>query len=57
MLSTNWGTLLAFDPSEVFRVTTNWTLFWPTLVLLLTVLSLTLVGEGLRTAFDPKAEG
>lgn len=57
MLSTNWGTLLAFAPNEVYRVTSNWTMLWPSAVMLITVLALTLVGEGLRTAFDPKAEG
>ena len=57
MLSTNWGTLLAFDPAEVYRVNSAWTMIWPSATVLLTVLALTLVGEGLRTAFDPKAEG
>ena len=57
MLSTNWGTLLAFNPTASVAAKTNWTLVWPTAALLLTALALTLLGEGLRAAVDPRSEG
>ena len=42
--------------SESTFVHTSWlTTFWPTLVLLLTVLALNLLGEGFREALDPRA--
>jgi peptide/nickel transport system permease protein len=56
MISTNWGTLLAFNPTASFAAKTNWTLVWPTAALLLTVLALTLFGESLRAAVDPRSE-
>jgi ABC-type dipeptide/oligopeptide/nickel transport system permease subunit len=56
MLSANWGTLLAFDQSEIPGIEkTNWTLFWPTAFVFVTVLSLALLGEGLRRAIDPRS--
>jgi len=59
MLSTNWGTLLKFDPSrnpyDVVIGKSNWVLFWPTAALFLTVIALTLFGEGVRRALEPGA--
>jgi peptide/nickel transport system permease protein len=56
MLSANWGTLLAFNQSDIPGIEkTNWTLFWPTAFVFVTVLSLALLGEGLRRAIDPRS--
>lgn len=58
MLSTNWGTLIKFNPlsnSQVYVVVSNWVVFWPTAALFLTVVALTLFGEGVRRALDPEA--
>jgi peptide/nickel transport system permease protein len=60
MISTNWGTILApGGPGSYVEsafVHTSWlTTFWPTTALLLTVLSFSLLGEGLREALDPRA--
>ena len=59
MISTNWGTLLApggpKTQLESAFVHTSWlTTFWPTLVLFLTVLAFSLLGEGVREALDPR---
>ncbi len=57
MLSQNWGTLIAFNPTAVPGVQkTDWTIFWPTAAVFLTVLSLALLGEGLRRAIDPESD-
>jgi ABC-type dipeptide/oligopeptide/nickel transport system permease subunit len=56
LLSTNWGTLLFFDPnspSTTFVERSNWVVFWPTAALFVTVVALALFGEGLRRAIDP----
>ncbi len=59
MLSTNWGTLLKFDPYAnpygIVLGKSNWILFWPTAALFVTVIALTLFGEGIRRALDPGA--
>lgn len=61
LLGSNFGSLLNFDPfndsTTSAYVTTNWTLFWPSAALFLTVLFLSLVGDGLRNALDPRGEG
>jgi peptide/nickel transport system permease protein len=59
LLSDSWGTLLVFNPygSSPQTVKNDWLLLWPSLVLFLTVLSLALVGDGLRNALDPRREG
>lgn len=58
LLSTNWGTLLVYDP---FRSTgtyyverSNWVVFWPTAALFISIVSLALLAEGIRKAFDPR---
>jgi peptide/nickel transport system permease protein len=61
LLGSNFGSILNFDPfndsSTGAYVTSNWTLVWPSLALFLTVLFLSLVSDGLRTAVDPRGEG
>lgn len=57
MLSANWGTLLAYNQGEIAGIEkTDWTLFWPTAFVFVTVLSLALLGEGLRRAIDPRSD-
>jgi ABC-type dipeptide/oligopeptide/nickel transport system permease subunit len=57
LLSTNWGTLLVFDPNRAsgtfFVEKSNWVVFWPTAALFVTIVALALFGEGLRRAIDP----
>jgi peptide/nickel transport system permease protein len=61
LLGSNFGSLLNFDPfssgTTSTYVTSNWTLVWPSLALFLTVLFLSLVGDGLRNALDPRSDG
>ena len=58
LISTNWGTLLVFDPlatqGSFYVEKSTWVLFWPTAALLVTVVALALFGEGLRRAIDPR---
>ncbi len=60
MISTNYGTLLnpggphASADSQFLQLTYLITL-WPSLLLFLTVVSVTLFGEGIRNAVDPRA--
>ncbi len=61
MLSTNWGTLFTYGVEISHRTSTGirtsaWTLLWPSAAIFVTVLALTLVGEGLRAALDPRRE-
>jgi len=56
LLSANWGTLLSFSNQPPIQ-TTAWTMALPAVCVFLTVLSLTLVGDGLRYALDPRGEG
>jgi peptide/nickel transport system permease protein len=55
MLATNWGHFFIIDrPNlELGLVISIWTTVFPTVAIALTVLCLTLVGEGVRRAFDP----
>ena len=60
MLAPNLGTLLTYNPNigaSCRTVKNNWVLLWPSLALFLTVLCLALIGDGLRTALDPRARG
>ncbi|MGZ4381884.1 MAG: ABC transporter permease [Gaiellaceae bacterium] len=53
MLAATWGTVLAplpYNPSSF----SPWLTILPSAAIFLTVLSLTLLGEGLREAFDPR---
>jgi oligopeptide transport system permease protein len=51
----SWGNLAADGLSELNRHRSHWwLLFFPCLMLGITLLSLNFVGEGLREAFDPK---
>jgi len=60
LLSTNWGTLLVYNPlapdqqSGFYVDKSNWVLLCPTGALFITIVSLALLGEGLRRAVDPR---
>ncbi len=59
MLSTNWGTLFTYSATITGRAqsgiaASGWTMLWPSLAIFVTVLALTIVGEGLRAAVDPR---
>jgi peptide/nickel transport system permease protein len=57
LISANIGTLLGYNPGTTpLGVRSNWPMVWPTGMLLVTALSLVLLGEGLRAAIDPRAE-
>jgi ABC-type dipeptide/oligopeptide/nickel transport system permease subunit len=56
LLSANWGTLVSFG-SAAPSTSSAWTMAAPAVFVFATVLSLTLVGDGLRSALDPKEEG
>jgi peptide/nickel transport system permease protein len=47
----SWGNMI-YDGQSIFDVD-GWLVFWPALAVFLTVLSLNLVGDGLRDALDP----
>ncbi len=47
-----WGTMLA--ESREFILRAWWVVTWPGLAILITVLSINLMGDGLRDALDPK---
>lgn len=49
-----WGTMLA--DSREFLLNAWWLITMPGLIILLTVLSINLIGDGLRDAFDPKTK-
>lgn len=61
LLSTNWGTLLVYNPlrpgpdPNFYAQRSNWVVFSPTVALFLTVVALALFGEGLRRAVDPRS--
>lgn len=57
LLSSNWGTLLVFNPGTGAGVDypkPPLLMVWPALILFVTVLALAAVGDGLRSALDPK---
>jgi ABC-type dipeptide/oligopeptide/nickel transport system permease subunit len=57
MLSSRWGTLLSFEITSIPGMEkSNWTLVWPTVAIFVSVISLSLLGEGLRRALDPGSE-
>jgi dipeptide transport system permease protein len=47
-----WGTMLA--SAREFLQSASWIVTFPGLAILITVLSINLVGDGLRDALDPK---
>jgi peptide/nickel transport system permease protein len=58
MLAANWGHFFIVDQPEVRGiVVSGWTTFYPAAAVALTVLALSLFGEGLRRAFDPGSTG
>ena len=52
LLSTTWGTIYSPRPYDG-RVFTPWLTLFPTIAILLTVLSLNQISEGLRRAMEP----
>jgi len=52
----SWGNILT--EAQEFNVIKNapWYWFFPSLLILLTVLSINFVGDGLRDAFDPRSD-
>ena len=59
MLAQAWGTLLNYNPNRgnLIASASNETVRWaPAAMLFLTVLCLALVGDGLRSALDPRSE-
>ncbi len=51
----SWGNMIA--DGQIFYSTAWWIAFFPGLMILITVLSLNLIGQALEEAFDPKALG
>jgi len=59
MLAQAWGTLLNYNPNQgsILAGATSDIVKWaPALMLFLTVLCLALIGDGLRSALDPRTE-
>ena len=62
LLSTNWGTLLVYNPLSggpipgFYAQKSQWVLILPTVTLFVTVISLAIFGDRLRRALDPKAD-
>lgn len=58
LLSTNWGTLLVFDPfrpgTTYYVERSNWVVFWPTAALFVAIVTLAILAEGIRRAFEPR---
>jgi len=50
----SWGSML--NAAQRFLTTAPWMAIWPGLAIFLVVLSLNLVGDGLRDALDPRAK-
>jgi peptide/nickel transport system permease protein len=50
----SWGNLLSGAPE--FYTTQPWLMVWPGLAVLATTLAFNLLGDGLRDAFDPRAQ-
>jgi peptide/nickel transport system permease protein len=61
LLASNWGTLLNYNPGAaqdgVSYPKPALLMFWPAVVLFVTVLALATAGDGLRAALDPKDTG
>ncbi len=51
----SWGSML--NAAQRFLTNAPWMALWPGLAIFLVVLSLNLVGDGLRDALDPRASG
>lgn len=51
----DWGYMIAAAREHIYR--TPWFLIWPSLALMLTVMSTNLIGDGLRDVLDPRETG
>lgn len=49
----DWGFMIATAREHIYQ--TPWFLIWPSLALLITVMSTNLIGDGLRDVLDPRA--
>ena len=47
-----WGSDIAISSDQMYRA--PWAMFWPGIMILITVLGFMLVGDGLRDALDPR---
>jgi len=59
MLAQAWGTLLNYNPNQgsaVAGASSTIVKFAPAIALFVTVLCLALIGDGLRSALDPRSE-
>lgn len=58
LMSTNWGTLLVYNPfrstADYGVLTSHWVVFWPTVFLFVAIVSLAFLAEGVRRALDPR---
>lgn len=51
----DWGFMIATARGHIYQ--TPWFIIWPSLALLITVMSTNLIGDGLRDVLDPRATG
>jgi len=51
----DWGFMIAEARKHIFQ--TPWFLLWPSFILLITIMSTNLIGDGLRDVLDPRAGG
>lgn len=51
----DWGFMIATSREHIYQ--TPWFLLWPSLALAATVLSINMIGDGLRDILDPKVTG
>jgi ABC-type dipeptide/oligopeptide/nickel transport system permease subunit len=50
----SWGSLLSYGPQ--YYLTQPWLIVWPGFAILIATLAFNLLGDGLRDAFDPRAQ-
>jgi peptide/nickel transport system permease protein len=50
----SWGSLLSYGPQ--YYLSQPWLIVWPGLAILIATLAFNLLGDGLRDAFDPRAQ-
>jgi peptide/nickel transport system permease protein len=51
----DWGYMIATARGHIYQ--TPWYLIWPSLALMVTVMSTNLIGDGLRDVLDPRETG
>ncbi|MEO0688445.1 MAG: ABC transporter permease, partial [Cyanobacteria bacterium J06649_11] len=50
----SWGNMLSLATNASVMVLQPWLIIWPTVLVVLTVLSFNVLGDGLRDALDPR---